>query len=223
MQGSAQNTIDRSITGGMVIAALTLAIAYAYRAFNEPGEPRNSVVAGAQWTQAVAAGRVISGSDLSTYTMLVFTDLECPACRGFHATTVRNAIAKYGEALRIVYAHFPLSYHPHAVGAANATECVPAGHISTWLDLIYQKQDSLGEKSFGEFAHEAGIPDTASVSACGRVDKPAASVAAGLAMGAALGVSGTPTIFLERERLSWVPGLNQVDSILASRSRGRRP
>ena len=65
----------------------------------------------------------IRGNINAPITILEFSDLECPFCSRFHPT-VLQVLKEYGDQVRWIYRHFPLSIHPQAVPAALASECV---------------------------------------------------------------------------------------------------
>jgi len=75
----------------------------------------------------------------------------------------------------------------------------------SWLDAVLKKQDSIGLRSWGEFAVEAGIPDTASISRCARNPSPVLRIDSGLVLGERLGVNGTPTVFVNGWRMPGLP------------------
>ena len=64
------------------------------------------------------------GSENAKYAVLVFEDLQCPACRAFHPT-MQKVKTDYADKVVVVYRHFPLtSIHPKAFPLAEGAECV---------------------------------------------------------------------------------------------------
>jgi protein-disulfide isomerase len=203
-----------------ILAALTVGSSYVYKTFVAPTPPVVGSTGVArpmeQWQQAVQVGHVIAGDSTAPSTLVIFADLECPACRGYN-TTLQNAIAKHAQDLRVIYVSFPLSYHRFAMPAARATECVSRrGKVRQWIDVLYQKQDSLGLKSWSSFAQEAGIQDTAGINLCAMSVAPVARIDASLELGKQVDIKGTPTIAID----GWVypssPSSAQIDSAVAS-------
>ena len=64
----------------------------------------------------------IRGSRTARIIMIIYSDLECPFCKLFHAT-ISQVLEEYKDNLAIVYRHFPLDIHPKARKEAEATEC----------------------------------------------------------------------------------------------------
>lgn len=56
------------------------------------------------------------------FTLLEFSDLDCPFCKQFHPT-VEQILKDYDGKVKVAFMHFPLSIHPGAQGAAEAAEC----------------------------------------------------------------------------------------------------
>ena len=69
----------------------------------------------------LAAGDVASfGSKDAKVTVVEFSDFECPYCT--RAANATNEIKKkYGDKVRVVFRHFPLSFHKNAHLAAQAS------------------------------------------------------------------------------------------------------
>lgn len=83
----------------------------------------------------------IRGNVDASITIVEYSDLECPFCSRFH-DTMKQVIDQYGDDVRWVYRHFPLtSIHPNAVPAALASECAGAqGKFWEFTDLVFESQ-----------------------------------------------------------------------------------
>lgn len=83
----------------------------------------------------------VVGPDDASITFIEYADFQCPACSQLH--TLRDYLRnKYGDELRFVYRHLPLtSIHDKAVITAEAVEAAAAqGKCWELHDLLYEKQ-----------------------------------------------------------------------------------
>ncbi|MFO7741945.1 MAG: peptidylprolyl isomerase [Anaerolineae bacterium] len=83
----------------------------------------------------------VVGPDDASITFIEYADFQCPACSQLH--TLRDYLRnKYGDELRFVYRHLPLtSIHDKAVITAEAVEAAAAqGKFWELHDLLYEKQ-----------------------------------------------------------------------------------
>lgn len=124
----------------------------------------------------------------------------------------------------MLYVPFPLAQHRFAASAARGAECA-AQHqrLDAWLDVVYRKQDSLGLKSWGAFAAEAGLTDTAVIARCASSPARVARIDAGRAWGQALDVTGTPTVIVNGWRLPGTPTDAELHRIVDELLAGRPP
>lgn len=101
----------------------------------------------------------IRGNEDAAVTIVEFSDIECPFCARFH-DTMKQIVDAYGDDVRWVYRHFPLtSIHPNAVTAANASECAAEqGKFWEFTDLAFANQASgLSTTALRGFAQQAGL------------------------------------------------------------------
>ncbi len=86
------------------------------------------------------------GPDSAPVTMVIYTDFQCPYCSRHH-DTVEQLIQNYGDQIRVVYRHFPLSQiHPKAQKAAEASECAnEQGKFWEYANQVFDNQSSLAE------------------------------------------------------------------------------
>src|SRR5690348_13474796 len=55
-------------------------------------------------------------------TIVEFSDFQCPFCSRANGT-VDEVVKQYGDKVRLVFRHFPLSFHQDAPKAAQAAAC----------------------------------------------------------------------------------------------------
>jgi Thioredoxin len=191
---------ESAVSWLLTAAALTMAAVMVRREFwpstREFPQPRHSPKFLSEWQALLRAGHT-SGDSLASAKLIEFVDLECPACRSFNRTVLRQVQAEFGSRLSITYIHFPLSIHRFANIAAQGAECAgEQGRFVPFLDLTYEHQDSLGLKSWSSFASEAGVLDTVRFLRCIRDSRPNPAIDSGLVLAKRLRLEGTPTLVL---------------------------
>ncbi len=134
----------------------------------------------------------ITGNKKAKVTVVEYSDFECPFCGRFHPT-VKEALSKYGNDIRVVYRHFPLtSIHPTAVPSAEASECAAEqGKFWEFADKMFDNQTGLTSAYFSQVARDLGL-NVSKFDSCVSSRKYKARVEADMASGNAAGVQGTP-------------------------------
>ena len=89
------------------------------------------------------------GNPSAPITMEVFGDFQCPACRGFFETTVKQVIDDYvipGK-VYIIHRDFPLEMHPYARQAARlANAAAEFGQFEAIERALYDHQEEWSTK-----------------------------------------------------------------------------
>lgn len=170
--------------------------------------------------QLVRPDSPVRGPADAPVTIVEFADLQCPACQAAKPT-ILSVLEKYPTQAKLVFRHFPLSsIHVHADRSALAAEAAKnQGKFWEMYDKLYDTQDqwsALSKRKIGEFlqniAKDSGLDLT-------KYDADAASSAArdiiarDLADGDALGVSATPTFFVNGQQIS---GTSALESAVAA-------
>ena len=149
------------------------------------------------------------GSDKAGLTLVEYSDFQCPACRAQNQV-LQRAWPSIRFKARVVYRHFPLtSLHPHAMLAARYAEAAgQQGRFWEMHDLLFERQpewstSETAQVLFDGYARTLGLEmdrlqqDLAS-------DTVRDKVLADMASGRKAGVRGTPTLYLNGERLTSV-------------------
>jgi len=141
-------------------------------------------------------GAPFRGGASAPVTIAEFSDFHCPFCRKVQPV-LDDLRAKYGAKIKIVYRDFPLdNLHPHAREAAEASHCaIEQGRFWEFHDLLFKNDPDSSRDALDRFAKEVGI-DVAAFEACRSSGKYAASVKASAQEGTQLGITGTPTFFV---------------------------
>lgn len=214
------------VTGILALSAIAVAVSAVRVSFfstsGRAGTPQRPSFVDF-WRDGLTIGVSVAGSPDAPVTVLVLTDLECPACAGFH-NTVREVLTERPNDLWVVYVAHPLQYHRFALPAARAAQCASeVGAFREWVDAIYRNQDSLGLRSWGTYAREAGIVDTARIRACAVGTGPMMRIEAGLEFGARLGITGVPTVLINGWQYPEAPSKSELEGILSDLQEGKIP
>lgn len=128
-------------------------------------------------------------------TMIEFSDFQCPYCTKFHRETFRPLMGAYPDSIRFVYRDYPV-LGPESVEAAMAADC--AGEQGTYWefhDRLFSGGLELGRATYLRYAEELAL-DVASLADCLDSGRFRDEVLADARDAAALGVTGTPTFFI---------------------------
>ena len=138
----------------------------------------------------------VRGPEDAPVTLVEYGDLECPYC-GKAEPAVRKLLADFGDDVRYVWRHLPLTdVHPHAQMAAEATEAAAQeGTFWRMHDLLLDRQDALRPEDLMGYARELGL-DTERFADRLRRHTGAAHVAEDVESAELSAVSGTPTFFI---------------------------
>jgi protein-disulfide isomerase len=144
-------------------------------------------------------------------TIVEFGDLECPSCKA-EAPIIREIIPMtYADKVRVVFKDYPLELiHPWARAASDAGRCIFHQNAPTFwkfYDWMYQMQEGITPGILNaqvlEWAGKNGL-DTAKLGACMESKEYDSEVAANIAEGKALGVRGTPSLFVNGHKIGGV-------------------
>jgi protein-disulfide isomerase len=149
------------------------------------------------------------GSPAAPVTIVEFADFECPACKD-SLPVLRQLRDLYKDQVRLVYRDFPLSSHPQARPAAEAAHCAhEQGKFWAYHDALFAQAPDLKPTDYVTLADRLGL-NPAEFTACLAGTRPKAAVARDLADAQGLGLSGTPTFFINGRYLSGFQSLETL-------------
>lgn len=149
-------------------------------------------------TQAFSAMR-LSGSSASTVQLLVYGDYYCPFTKRF-ILYFPELIDEFGEDLSILYAHFPLRLREPGIEAALAAECAHQQGLGLPFSIAMAETNSLySVDDYAKLVSRLGIRDLSGFGECYREPSLREDIITEFQTGRAVGVSGTPNIFINGE------------------------
>lgn len=130
-------------------------------------------------------------------TLVEFGDFQCPSCAAFHPTLNALKEAYSDSSVRFVYRQYPLTQiHEHAQLAAEASlEAQAQGKFWEYHDLLFENQRNLEQFSLEQYAQQLEL-DMDAFGAALNDGRHKAAVTQDVSDGTAVGVRGTPTIFI---------------------------
>lgn len=137
----------------------------------------------------------VRGNFNAPITLVVFSDFQCSFCSKFEETA-KEISKNYKDKVRIVFKHYPLSFHQNAQKAAETTECAnEQGKFWEMHDKLFANQEQLGIDNFKKWAKELNL-DSKKFDGCLDSGKYSEKVKKDLAEGQSKGVEGTPATFV---------------------------
>ncbi len=138
-----------------------------------------------------------------------FSDFQCPYCAKA-GKVVKQLKEKYGKQVRFVFRHFPLSFHKDAHLASQAA--LAAGEQDKFFeyhDILFDNAKSLKRKDLEGYAKKIGLN-------MGKFNQAldnktfAKAVDDDIELGKKVSVNGTPTMFLNGQRVKNPSDFDQI-------------
>ena len=153
-----------------------------------------------------AANGPVHGASDAAVTIVEFGDLECPACKAAQPNI--NKLLQDEPKVKLVFQNFPLeSIHKWSMLGAKYLDCVGReNNDAVWkfIGTVYEHQGEVtpetAETMLKGYVKDAGA-DSAAVSACVVKPETEKRVRESLALGTKLGVTSTPTFFINGRKV----------------------
>jgi predicted DsbA family dithiol-disulfide isomerase len=140
------------------------------------------------------ANSILKGSPNAQVVLVEFADYQCPYCQKVHPD-IDKLKAEFGDKLSIAFKDFPLPMHPFAQKAAEAARCAGVqGKFWEYHDALFTEK-KLELPQLKEQARALKL-DGAAFDKCLDSGDQAAVVAKDYAEGKRLGITGTPSFFV---------------------------
>ena len=154
-------------------------------------------------------GAPLRGAKHAPVTVTVFSDFQCPYCSRAAKGLTQDILPERRGAVRLEYRSFPLPMHAWARQAAEAAACArQQGDRYFWSlhDYFFEHQKELKPdtltQSVLEYAGGLSGFNAQTLRTCLEQKGASAAVERDVALGKEIGVTGTPTMFVNGERLS---------------------
>lgn len=164
---------------------------------DEPGQNGETSAQASQHTQGAGNKKV---------TLVEYGDFQCPSCAAYYPV-LKQVKEKYGDDITFQFRHFPLTQiHQNAMAAHRAAEAASKqGKFWEMHDLLYERlnlwaQSNNAAQQMEDYATELGInidqfkTDYQSSTVNGVIN-------ADIAAGNELGVTGTPSFFINGQKI----------------------
>lgn len=173
-------------------------------------------------------GRPTRGNKNAKVVAVNFDDFQCPFCSRMHQTLFPEILKEYGDKVLFVYKDYPLvEIHPWATHAAVNANCLAAQNSEAYWDFadhVHANQREVGgEKSrdaqfavLDRLAMDQGQShklDVAKLQSCIKAQNDEA-VKSSIKEGDLLGVSATPTLFINGQEVDGAVPLSELRATL---------
>lgn len=156
----------------------------------------------------------VSGKKNSEYTIIAFTDFQCPFCKRGD-DTVKELRKKYGDKVSYVFKNFPLSFHPEAAPASKAAWAAgKQGKFFEYHDKVFENQAKLGEEVYIQIANDLKLniekfnKDRTSEEAEKQIQED-------MKQGEAIGIQGTPGFVLNGVKIYGAYPVDYFEKIIS--------
>ena len=229
------------VRGGMAAEAAAKAVIEAAAQEPAPKAPKTEA-AEAQLKKVrlgVAQGEVeppkdapVLGAAKPSVRIVELGDFQCPFCKRL-AGTLHQLVEEYPDSVQLTFVHYPLnldcthaelkkSMHPEACHASAAAVCAQAqGHFWEMHDALWDHQGELGQKTYLALADELGL-DGARFASCLEARDTQATILDGTRMGADLGVTGTPTFYVNGRRMAGAQPIEVLRAVVDAELAGNK-
>jgi protein-disulfide isomerase len=167
----------------------------------------------------------VIGKGSTGVTLVEYGDYQCPFC-GQYYPILKQVQAEFNDQIKFQFRNFPLqSLHRNAFAGARAAEAADSqGKYWEMHDLLYQNQDPAGASGwvasssplndyFVGFAKQLNLnvdkfkSDYAS-------DKVNGAINADMAAGNKLGITGTPTFYIDGKKVEISQSLSEFEKVI---------
>lgn len=155
----------------------------------------------------------VRGPEDAPVQIVEFSEFQCPFCARVNPTLI-ELVEKYDGNVAVVFRHLPLTFHPQAMPASKAAIAAGMqGKFWEYHDVLFERQQFLGEKLYVEIAEELDLDmdkfnkDRKSKEVMARIDQD-------LADAKTYNAAGTPHFFINGVRFNGARPIEQFEKII---------
>ena len=146
-------------------------------------------------------------------TVIEISDFEWPFCKRV-GPTLKQITDKYGDDVRIVFKHNPLSFHKRAMAAANASMCANEQEKFWEMhDAIFENMRKLKDEDLQSYASKVGL-NMDKFKSCYAANKYRKQILNDQRTAVALGARGTPAFFVNGRFLSGAQSFDKFEALI---------
>jgi protein-disulfide isomerase len=141
------------------------------------------------------------GSKNAPLQVVIFSDFQCPFCKRVEPQ-LSQLEKEYGGKVHMTWKNYPLPFHNNAEPAAEAAMAAGAqGKFWQMHDKLFENNTALDRPNLEKYAQELGL-DMAKFKADLDSQKYKDSIQADTKEGQAVGVNGTPAVFINGRKIN---------------------
>ena len=159
-------------------------------------------------------GAPSKGSEKAEVTIVKFEDFQCPYCKAVQPN-FREVLKRYDGKVRMVHKDLPLDeIHPQARQAAEAARCADdEGKFWEYHDKLYASSPKAAPEDLKFYAKDLGLKQD-SFDKCLTTGKYKSAIQKDMNEAASLGLTGTPTFFINGRELSGAQSVEAISQII---------
>ena len=215
-EGAAEPPAPKSSGSGALIGIVGFLLALSAGFFIGQifkGDPEVVLEEGPRYNVLLRGDEPTKGPDDALVTIIEFADYQCPYCAKADGP-LNEAVAEFGDDVRLIYKHYPLPGHPSATPAAKAAWAAHRqGKFWEVHELLFESGADVARASAD--LESLGL-DVARFQTDAASEEAAKSVDDDLFAGAKVGLTGTPAFFVNGHKYEGLKSAAEWEQIIAN-------
>jgi len=155
----------------------------------------------------------VRGPAAAPVTLVEFSDYQCPFCKRAY-DTIEQLVAAYPNDIRLIFMDYPLPMHNRAAAAAEAARCAgEQGKYWEYGQNLMKAAGDLSDDNLKQRATDLSL-DASKFESCITSTKFEPGVQSDFSEGNRVGVSGTPTFFINGRMVVGAKALEDFKQIV---------